>query len=181
MSSFQLTNLSKYTACDISDALHQLQTPGSGFIPDLVPYGSLASRPLVGRASTVLFTDYDQDPGSRGQENVQINKEWVDSVEEDTVVIMSQPEGQQNAILGGIKAVRLAQRNIRGVVVHGRVRDIEELGKSGLTVRLFPSVPPSFSLNSGSGSPVLFLGRSFLRPSSLSAPSLLSAHMFLAG
>lgn len=131
-------NLSNYTACDISDALHQLQTPGAGFIPDLIPYcgfPSINPSPLVGRVSTVLFTAFDQDPGYRVQGDLQVNREWVDYVEEDTIVVMSQPDGQSNAILGSIKAVRLAQRNIQGVIVHGRVRDIEELGRSGLKVR----------------------------------------------
>jgi regulator of RNase E activity RraA len=50
-------------------------------------------------------------------------------------VVISQPSGQTNAVLGGIMAVRMKVLGARGVVVDGRVRDLEELRGVGLSVR----------------------------------------------
>ena len=50
---------------------------------------------------------------------------------------MSQPEGQKCAVLGGIMALRMMVLNAKGVVVSGRVRDVVELGETGLPVSLF--------------------------------------------
>jgi len=51
-----------------------------------------------------------------------------------TIVVMSQPEGQTCAVLGGIMALRMKVLGAEGVVVRGRVRDVEELGQTGLAI-----------------------------------------------
>ena len=56
--------------------------------------------------------------------------------DEGTVVVIEQPEEQTCAAIGGIMAVRMKARSVKGVVVGGRVRDVEELKDSGLPVSL---------------------------------------------
>jgi regulator of RNase E activity RraA len=67
-------------------------------------------------------------PASWPKKNIEKGKHYVDLTQPDTFVVMNQPEGQYNAILGGIMALRMAVLGAKGVVVNGRVRDTQELG-----------------------------------------------------
>lgn len=58
----------------------------------------------------------------------------MDLSKPETIVVISQPAGQKCAVLGGIMALRMKVLGVRGVVVDGRVRDLEELGGTGLPV-----------------------------------------------
>lgn len=137
----QLQELRNYTACDISDALLKLKVPNCGFLPDLnlytPPAASLSRQILIAPASTVLFapktsTDLSLYP----EPNIPSGKHYVDLTAPETIVVISQPKGQICAALGGIMALRMKISSARGVVVHGRVRDVEELASSGLPVSL---------------------------------------------
>lgn len=157
-----MRQLNKYGACDISDALLKLKVPGAGFLPDLIPYctwekgdGKLPpdhDQKLVASASTVLFIAKNKQ---RDGGNIPEGKHWVDLTEAGTVVVMSQPEGQKNAVLGGIMASRMRQLNAYGVVVDGRIRDVDELQQTNLMVRQNFSIIAKSNLLSSS----LFLGR----------------------
>ena len=69
--------------------------------------------------------------------NIPAGNHWVDLTEPETIVVMSQPEGQKCAVLGGIMALRMRVLGAKGVVVNGRVRDVVELGETGLPVSYF--------------------------------------------
>ncbi|KAF4633443.1 hypothetical protein G7Y89_g4674 [Cudoniella acicularis] len=135
----QIEALKKYTACDIADALLKLKVPNAGFLPDLKlhapPPASLKENITIAPASTVIFV-----PKSGGETsllpagNIPSDKHYVDLTEPGTIVVMSQPEGQKCAILGGIMALRMKVLGARGVVVSGRVRDVVELGSTGLPI-----------------------------------------------
>lgn len=60
----------------------------------------------------------------------------MDLAQSGTFVVESQPEGQRNAVLGGIMALRMKVLGVEGIIVHGRIRDLEELAATGLTVSL---------------------------------------------
>lgn len=143
LSESSITSLSKYNACDISDALLKLKVPGAGFIADLQPYcpniSSTTSKVIIARASTVLFTPKSGDISSYGGSNIPSGSHWVDLTESDTFVVLSQPSGQRNAVLGGIMAARMSRLDAKGVVVGGRIRDIAELKSTGLPVSLICS------------------------------------------
>lgn len=133
--------LYKYTACDISDALLKLKVPGAGFIADLTPYckspqaKAAATRQIqVAPASTVYFIAKNDDGSGHPAGNIPKGDHWVDLTKPGTFVVESQPEGQRNAVLGGIMALRMKKLDAAGVVVHGRIRDLEELEATGLTV-----------------------------------------------
>lgn len=135
----QIETLQKeYTACDVADALLKLKVPGAGFLPDLNPaFTSVAlSKVTIAPVSTVVFApknnsiDLSQYPAA----NIPTDKHWVDLTVPDSIVVISQPDGQNNAVLGGIMALRAQVLGARGVVVSGRVRDLEELEATRIPV-----------------------------------------------
>ncbi|KAH8668129.1 ribonuclease E inhibitor RraA/Dimethylmenaquinone methyltransferase [Tricladium varicosporioides] len=134
----QIETLKKYTACDVADALLRLKVPNAGFLPDLklhAPPSSLKQNITIAPASTVIFASKNGEGVSLlPPENVPPGKHYVDLTEAGTIVVMSQPEGQKCAILGGIMALRMKILNAQGVVVNGRVRDVVELGSTGLPI-----------------------------------------------
>lgn len=119
--------------------------PNAGFLPDLHirakspswSFGNITIAP----ASTVLMVPKDGS-GTEGlpKKNVPAESHWVDLTQKGTIVVMQQPKGQICAVLGGIMAQRMGLLNAKGVVVHGRVRDIEQLKESGLVVSRFVSL-----------------------------------------
>jgi regulator of RNase E activity RraA len=133
-----------YTACDIADALLKLKVPNAGFLTDLsLRTASLKtaskSEITIAAASTVLFACKDgKDASNLPPGNIPSGKHYVDLTEPDTIVVLSQPQDQKCAVLGGIMALRMKILNAKGVVVHGRVRDVEELKSTGLPVSVTP-------------------------------------------
>jgi regulator of RNase E activity RraA len=156
-----LAGLRKYTACDVSDALLKLKVPGAGFIPDLSLLGhpalqqrqsetptTLSSNQLevpgdveaevtVGPVSTVLFAPKGQSQDAANSlpaPNIPKNSHWADLTHPGTIVVLQQPPGQTNAVCGGIMALRMKVRQVLGIVVAGRARDITELRGTGLPI-----------------------------------------------
>lgn len=139
-----LLTLQKYTACDISDCLLKLNVPKAGYISDLTnycnaPLSSIANNPrqiIIAPACTVEFTPKSVDNvDETGKSNIPEGRYWVDLVESGSIVVESQPEGQTNAICGGIMALRMKILGVKGIIVHGRIRDVEELEETELMVR----------------------------------------------
>ncbi|KAJ8064462.1 hypothetical protein OCU04_006800 [Sclerotinia nivalis] len=129
----------QYSACDIADALLKLKVPGAGFLPDLKPaFASTSSSPnkiTVAPVSTVVFapknsTDLSNYPAA----NIPSDKHWVDLTVPESIVVITQPEGQNNAVLGGIMALRAQVLGAKGVIVSGRVRDLDELQATGIPI-----------------------------------------------
>lgn len=134
-----ITDLYRYTACDIADALLVLKVPNAGYIPDLhiraagPSRSSTSNNITIAPASTVLMvskTSTEHDVAG----NIAEDKHWVDLTQPETIVVIQQAEGQVCAVLGGIMAARMKVLKTKGVVVNGRVRDIEQLKESGLLV-----------------------------------------------
>ncbi|CZR57034.1 related to dlpA protein [Phialocephala subalpina] len=139
LSQEQLQTLEKYTACDIADALLKLKVPNAGFLADLKlvapPSTVIKKEVTIAPASTVVMASKTGgDTSALPEANVPPGKHWVDLTESNTIVVMTQPEGQKCAILGGIMALRMKVLNAQGVVVSGRVRDVVELGSTGLPI-----------------------------------------------
>ncbi|KAF8866860.1 RraA-like protein [Acephala macrosclerotiorum] len=141
LSQEQVETLEKYTACDIADALLKLKVPNAGFLVDLrlvsptVTSIKRAEFITIAPASTVVMASKTGgDISALPEANVPSGKHWVDLTEPNTIVVMTQPEGQKCAVLGGIMALRMKVLNARGVVVNGRVRDIVELESTRLPI-----------------------------------------------
>ncbi|KAI9646919.1 hypothetical protein NHQ30_004919 [Ciborinia camelliae] len=127
----------QYTACDIADALLKLKVSGSGFLPDLKPaFTSTAfDKITIAPVSTVIFAPKNSaDISNYPAANIPTDKHWVDLTVPDSIVIITQPEGQKNAVLGGIMALRAQVLGAKGVVVSGRVRDLDELEATGIPI-----------------------------------------------
>ncbi|KAH6678846.1 DlpA domain-containing protein [Plectosphaerella plurivora] len=129
----QIRALECYNACDVSDALLKLNVPGAGFLPDLQSYGSHST--IVAPASTVLFVPKGAAAAEHAPPaNIPNDTHWADLTTGGTIVVIQQPPGQTNAVCGGIMAVRMHVRGAKGIVVAGRVRDLEELKDTNLPV-----------------------------------------------
>ena len=140
--------LSKYTACDISDALLKLQSPGAGFLANLKPYTLNLRHPVkitIAPVSTVLFAPKGVDLLEPAN-NIPEGKHWADLTKPGTIVVMKQPEGQSNAIFGGIMALRMTACEAHGIIVAGRVRDLAEL--RGTSIPVCETIPITLELGS---------------------------------
>ncbi|KAJ6437755.1 menaquinone methyltransferase [Purpureocillium lavendulum] len=137
-----LAQLQRYTACDVSDALLKLKVPGAGFVADLTAYSSPADAPpvTVAPVSTILFAAKGATAAALDQlgqlpaNNVPRDAHWADLTRPGTLVFMQQPPGQTNAVCGGIMALRMKVRDVAGIVVAGRVRDLPELRSTNLPI-----------------------------------------------
>ncbi|KAI9846266.1 MAG: hypothetical protein M1837_004255 [Sclerophora amabilis] len=132
----KLRALHDYSACDIADCIGKLRprkSIGSAPPRPYAPHGpyspNLDGQPkVVAPASTVLFVDSTKPlPPSLPTANIPNGAHYADLTRPDTVVVMSQPPGQGNAVLGGIMAARIKALGAQGVVVHGQVRDLREI------------------------------------------------------
>ncbi|KAI9751100.1 MAG: hypothetical protein M1835_001266 [Candelina submexicana] len=137
----KLEALHKYSACDVSDALVKLGYIHGGFLADIFPrapyvelYPEVAQeQKVIAPASTVLFVPKEYEPlmddsaTETAQSNIPVGSHYADLTEKGTIVVISQPEGQKCAVLGGIMARRMKVLGAKGVVVDGRVRDLAEL------------------------------------------------------
>ena len=131
-----LGELEKYTACDISDALLKLKVPQAGFLRDMNMYGVPGDKVVIAPVSTIMFVPKGAEMSTTGDKpsNIPRGKHWTDVTEPGTIAVLHQPEGQSNAVCGGILALRMMMRGVQGIVVAGRVRDIDELKSTKLPV-----------------------------------------------
>ncbi|MCJ1294383.1 hypothetical protein MMC34_005941 [Xylographa carneopallida] len=148
MSEGQLSRLQKYSACDISDALLKLekvedgQRACAGFLDGIILHvggnishgQSNASKKIIAPAFTVQFQPNAAINGpdslpKAASSNINSGSQWSDSVQGNTIVVVQQPEGQKCAVVGGIHALNIDRRGTKGIVVSGRIRDIDELRK----------------------------------------------------
>ncbi|KAL7932721.1 RraA-like protein [Trichoderma chlorosporum] len=141
-----IAQLEKYSACDISDALLKLKVPGAGFVADLVAYSpqqasqATQSRATIAPVFTVFFAPKGE-PGSISEggdklppRNIPKDVHWADLTEPGTFAVLKQPPGQTNAVCGGIMALRMKVRQVTGIIVAGRVRDLDELRSTDLPI-----------------------------------------------
>ncbi|MCJ1414259.1 hypothetical protein MMC32_000585 [Xylographa parallela] len=148
MSDDQFNRLQKYSACDISDALLKLekveegQRACAGFLDGIVPHTgsnisrgpSHASKKVIAPAFTVQFQPKAPINGSdslpkAASSNISPGSQWSDLIQPNMIVVVQQPEGQKCAVVGGIHALNIERKGAKGILVSGRIRDIEELRK----------------------------------------------------
>ncbi|KAH8149365.1 uncharacterized protein LAJ45_06444 [Morchella importuna] len=117
--------LKQYNACDISDALLKLKVPYAGFLVDILPRTSTPGI-NISVATTVLFAPKDT---TEPKCSLPADTHFADFITPSCTVVVSQPPDQRCAVVGGIVAERMYQLGARAIIVDGRVRDLEELGK----------------------------------------------------
>jgi hypothetical protein len=87
---------------------------------------------IVGPAFTVKFDSKPLPVFAESQ--IPSGVQWSDLASPGSIVVIQQPEGQRNAVVGGIHMMRLAAKEVKALVVEGRVRDLRELDDIDLPV-----------------------------------------------
>ncbi|KAF2104367.1 hypothetical protein NA57DRAFT_70574 [Rhizodiscina lignyota] len=149
MSSSKFAALAAYSACDIADVLLRLEVPGAGYLPDItpIPNPQSSASPLmktIAPASTILFTQTSTSsfPSPKSSfsagsifastfslpnPNIPKGMHWADMTLPGSIAVLSQPDGQSCAALGGVMATRMKVKGVKAVVVSGKVRDLGKL------------------------------------------------------
>lgn len=68
-----------------------------------------------------------KEPADKNASKIAPGTPYADLVNPETIVVLSQPEEQACAVVGGINGVRMEQLGAKGILVSGRVRDLETL------------------------------------------------------
>lgn len=123
-----MDSLTKFSICDVSDALVKLKIKDGGFIPNLTLQSSVNST-IIGRAYTVLYAPLS-DP------RPEVKTSYIDNVPEGSVLVMATSIDCQsinspftkvnNAMYGGLMSTRAQYLKCNGSVIFGRIRDVDE-------------------------------------------------------
>ncbi|KAF2135835.1 uncharacterized protein K452DRAFT_322830 [Aplosporella prunicola CBS 121167] len=131
MSASIVKRLMRWSSCDVADGLSRLKHVHGGFLDGLVmhsPEFQAGSTKIVGPAFTVKFVP----KGDTEAPSVQGN--YIDQTPKGAVVFLSQPLPHVNAVYGGLMSLRAQHSGAAGVVVDGRVRDLQEHRDLGFPV-----------------------------------------------
>lgn len=155
----RLESLKRFSSCEIADALLKLgQRPWGGYIPDIElwsPKYCEGDTRIVGPAFTVKMVDKSDTTSPTPSEH------FVDAAHEGSIVVVSAPSDVQNAVWGGLMSARAQYKGVKGVVINGRVRDLNEHRSMG-----FPVFARSHSI---------LPQNAFVRPSELQVPITMSS------
>ena len=69
------------------------------------------------------------------KESPKPDQHFVDAIPEGSVVCISQPANTTNAVWGGLMTARAQVKGALGVIVDGRIRDLNEQREAGFPVR----------------------------------------------
>lgn len=116
-----------FSTTTISDAFYKLKPAADtgGYLPDLKLFAG--SQCLSGPIYPVQFEYKDANPA-------QMDEHFVDACPPGSVLLLCPPRDATNACFGGLLATAAKTQCIAGVVANGRVRDLDELEHSGLSV-----------------------------------------------
>ncbi|KAG0244305.1 hypothetical protein BGW41_008069 [Actinomortierella wolfii] len=98
-----------YSSCDVSDALLKLGVTGAGYIPDIH-----------------LWSPEYKAGDTRDTSAPKPSQHFVDAAPAGHVICISQPAKTTNAVWGGLMTARAQARGALGVIVDGRIRDLNE-------------------------------------------------------
>jgi regulator of RNase E activity RraA len=59
---------------------------------------------------------------------------FVDAAPEGSVMVVQAPPEAQNAVWGGLMTERAKVRGVKGVIIDGKIRDLQEQWSSGMTI-----------------------------------------------
>jgi len=121
-----VTRLEKLDACAVSDALDSLQLKGahSG-----IPRRSTSQR-IAGVVMTVKLTDQAPEGGSKRH----LGTAAIEAADDHTVIVVEQSTGIDCAGWGGVLANAAKAKGVRGVIMEGPARDIDEYEEIGFPV-----------------------------------------------
>jgi regulator of RNase E activity RraA len=93
---------------------------------------SAGSVPLAGRARTLRYLPLreDTEPPSSGR----LNRQLIETLQPGEVLVIDALGSSEAAVMGDMLAARAKYLGISGVIVDGRIRDLEGFDQLGLTV-----------------------------------------------
>ncbi|KAN0085001.1 Ribonuclease E inhibitor RraA/Dimethylmenaquinone methyltransferase [Elaphomyces granulatus] len=148
-----VTQLKNWTTCDIADGLSRLKHRHGGFLECLTMYSPhFQSGPtkIAGPVFTVKFAPKNDAVAPK------ISGHYIDQIPKDAILFISQPLPHINSVFGGLMALRAHKLGVAGVVVDGRLRDLQEHRDLGF---------PVFAKGAGTTA-----GGEVCRPSELNVP-----------
>ena len=121
-----VARLERLDACAVSDALDSLGLEGahSG-----ISRRSTSQR-IAGVVQTVKLTDQEPQGGSKRH----LGTAAIDSSDEMTVIVVEQRTGIDCAGWGGVLANAAKVKGVRGVIMEGPARDVDEYEEIGFPV-----------------------------------------------
>ncbi|RIA97722.1 ribonuclease E inhibitor RraA/Dimethylmenaquinone methyltransferase [Glomus cerebriforme] len=155
----KLELLKNFTACDVADALLRLNHPLGGYLPNIVmfsPEYQSGDTKLVGPVYTVKIVPKSDTTSPK------LATSYADTIPSGNVVFLSAPPDSINAVWGGLMNTRAKILGAKGVVVDGRIRDLEELRSDGIPV--FARATSVLS------------AKEFTRPTALNVPIILNGN-----
>ncbi|KAF4981504.1 hypothetical protein FZEAL_2689 [Fusarium zealandicum] len=112
--------LRQFTSCDIGDALVKLKHPYGGFLDGIRMFSPDSTARILGPAVTVKMVE------SSDKSAPALDKHFVDHNQNGGVMYIQQPKGLPSACWGGLMSTRAQYLGAEGVVIDGRMRDINE-------------------------------------------------------
>ncbi|KAI8330048.1 RraA-like protein [Chlamydoabsidia padenii] len=132
LSKLTYRSLRRFSTCEIADALLKLgQRPWGGYIPDIdmwSPQRCSGDTRIIGPAFTVKMVEKENKTAP------SLSQHFVDLATENSVIVVSSPPDVKNACWGGLMSAGAQSRNVQGVVIDGRVRDLAEHRNMGFPV-----------------------------------------------
>ncbi|KAI1374719.1 RraA-like protein [Hypoxylon crocopeplum] len=126
-----IQRLRAFTSCDIGDALVKLRYPYGGFLDGITmwsPERRAGQAKMFGPAVTVKMVD------ASDRSSPSPPRHFADFNEQGKVMYIQQPQGLYSACWGGLMSTRANYLGASGVVVDGRVRDVNEHRDLGFPV-----------------------------------------------
>ncbi|EEU35927.1 uncharacterized protein NECHADRAFT_49670 [Fusarium vanettenii 77-13-4] len=112
--------LRRFTTCDIGDALVKMKYPYGGFLDGIRIFSPDSQARIIGPAVTVKMVE------SSDKSAPALDKHFVDHNEHGGVMYIQQPKDLPSACWGGLMSTRAKFLGAKGVVIDGRMRDINE-------------------------------------------------------
>lgn len=121
-----LDRMTALDACAVSDALDSLGING---VVETLTRRSTTDK-IVGRVQTMKLSAGAPPEGSK----THLGTRSVEQAESIDVIVVEQRTGINAAGWGGVLATAAKQKGVRGVIVEGPARDVDEYEKIGLPV-----------------------------------------------
>jgi regulator of RNase E activity RraA len=104
----------------IGDALVKLRYPYGGFLDGIRLFSPDSQTRIFGPAVTIKMVEYSDKSAPK------LEKHFVDHNENGGIMYIQQPKGLPSACWGGLMSTRAQYMGAHGVVINGRMRDINE-------------------------------------------------------
>lgn len=120
-------------SCTISDAMDKLGLRGSvNHMRQLTTH-----EKVVGRVVTVKLAEIYE---GQKRNNSHLGAQAIDSADKDTVIVVDNQQKREMAAWGGILSTAAKHAGVRGVIVEGMLRDVDETKEKKLPVYALGSV-----------------------------------------